>query len=333
MKNNKLLQNLLLLSFSTVFSFFMLEILYRFYLFGWKSLSVKKMNSVHNIGVSGLIVPSPYSEVIYELKPHLRTYFKMAKFETNSRGLRDKEYAIAKLNNTIRIAVIGDSFTMPAGVNIEEAYHRLLEEKLNEEQRGLSYEFINFGVGGYSLRQYWGVIKYKAKEYEPDIILVGFCPSNDYNIPSEKHFQNQYKVKRQTYPFFKLFALNEMIRGIKKRLAKRDFQENQVGNQYGVSKEKQEYGRNYFSKMGIFSKENNIPIVVVFLARRPFKHSKLTEKLTIDSGLYFLDVSSSFKGKNLKDYKIYAIDNHPNGKANKIFAERIYDYLDEMSLL
>ena len=37
---------------------------------------------------------------------------------------------------------------MPAGVKIEESFHSILEEKLNKEQRDVTYQFINFGVGG-----------------------------------------------------------------------------------------------------------------------------------------------------------------------------------------
>ncbi len=48
------------------------------------------------MGVSGLIKPSSYTKIIFELKPNLNTYFKMARFMTNSCGLRDKEYLVDK---------------------------------------------------------------------------------------------------------------------------------------------------------------------------------------------------------------------------------------------
>lgn len=180
--------NLLLFIISTLFMLLIAEIIFRFYLFGWNSFSIEKMNSVHHLGTSSLVQPSPYSEMIYELKPHLNSYFKLAIFKTNAQGLRDKEYSIIKPKNSFRVAVIGDSFTMPAGVNIENAYHSLLEKKLNSEQAEVSYEFINFGVGGYNLRQYLGVLKYKALKYNPEMILIGFCPSNDDSDSTRKIF-------------------------------------------------------------------------------------------------------------------------------------------------
>ena len=129
--------NLVLTGLSIVFAVFFAEVLFRFYLFEWDSFSIEKVNSVHDMGISGFIQPSPYPEIVYELKPDLSGYFKMVRFKTNSQGLRDKEYSIVRPNNTFRVAVIGDSFTMPAGVNIEMAYHTLLEKKFNQEQKDI----------------------------------------------------------------------------------------------------------------------------------------------------------------------------------------------------
>ena len=67
MKNKdiiKLMLNIFTLLVSLILSVFFLELAYRFYMFGWDSLSIEKMNSVHNIGKSGLIKTSQYSEII-----------------------------------------------------------------------------------------------------------------------------------------------------------------------------------------------------------------------------------------------------------------------------
>ncbi|MFH1799245.1 MAG: hypothetical protein ABH891_00160 [Candidatus Omnitrophota bacterium] len=80
------------------------------------------MDTVHDISRSGLFQAGD-SGINRELKPNLNRYFKMARFRTNSAGLRDKEYPIRKAPGTFRVAVLGDSFTMPAGVEIEDAFH------------------------------------------------------------------------------------------------------------------------------------------------------------------------------------------------------------------
>jgi len=313
--------NLVLMGLSVVFVVFFAEVLFRFYLFGWDSFSIEKVNSVQAIGTSGFIQPSSYPEIIYELKPDLSGYFKMARFETNSQGLRDKEYSIVRPNNTFRVAVIGDSFTMPAGVNLEMAYHTLLEEKFNQEQKDVSFEFINFGVGGYNLRQYLGVIQYKALKYDPQLILIGFCPSNDHLVPPDKLFQKQFKPNRKTYPFFESFL-------IKQALSRVNFKKGE--NFYKRQHKQEQYMKRIFSKIATISKEKNIPVVVAYLSYRQAPRTQLIKRIVTEKGFHFIDVTPSFHGTNVLDYRIYAIDSHPNGKANKIFADTIYNYLKDM---
>ena len=323
---NGIIINIMLFCCAIIFSLFCLEIFYRFYLFGWDGLSIEKMNSLRHLGVSDLIQPAQYPEVVYELKPNLRTYSKMSKFETNSQGLADKEYSIDKPVNTFRVAVIGDSFTMGIGIDIDEIYHTLLEEGLNKSQEKVSYEFINFGVAGYYLRQYLAVIKHKALKFNPNLILIGFCPDNDHEVPSDEIFEKRFIPKRQTYPFWgplieKLFR-HVLINMIRNRRPEEP-----------PSQDQKEYMNKIFSKMHDTSQENNIPIVVIYLSYWQ-RESKPIEELVTANGLLFVDVSSSFVAAKVSDYAIYhPIDSHPNGKANRIFADKIYNFLIERKLL
>ena len=48
------------------------------------------MNSVNGTGTAGIIQPSCYPEIVYELRPDLDTWLKLTRFRTNSQGLRDQ---------------------------------------------------------------------------------------------------------------------------------------------------------------------------------------------------------------------------------------------------
>jgi hypothetical protein len=331
-KKKQLLANILVLFFTVLLTFLILEASFRLFLFGRDSFSVTKMNSVHHIGDAGLLQPSNHPEIAFELKPNLNTYFKLASFKTNSQGLRDKEYEISKPNNTFRVAVIGDSFTMASGVEIEEAFHTLLEDKLNKEHRNLTYELINFAVGGYSLRQYWAIIKYKAREYNPDLIIIGFCPFNDHQISPDEIFKQPFKAKDKTYPFYRSFVIDQFLTFIKIRQHKTDNGDKEKkGN---TQQQRLQYISEIFTEMYNFSKNQNIPIVIANLSHRyDPKRSKPLEEMVVSSGLYFVDLSLPFKGTNVRKYRIYAIDDHPNNKANRIFAEQLYDYLHKMNFI
>ena len=173
MNKKNFFTNGLLLLISTALSLLALEQSYRYFLFGSASFSIAKMNSINGLGELGLLKRSDHPELVYELVPNANTLHKLVVLETNSAGLRDKEYSLAKTDDTFRVAVIGDSFIMADGITIEETFHSLLEERLNKEQEDVTYQFINFGASAYSLKQYLEVMKHKALAYDPDLILVG----------------------------------------------------------------------------------------------------------------------------------------------------------------
>ncbi len=322
-----------ILIFSSILSFILLEISYRYAVFGTNSLSYEKMNSVTPLGLSGLIETSPDPQIVYQLKPNLNTYFKMAKFQTNSKGLRDKEYSMTKPENTIRVAVVGDSFTMPAGVRIEDAYHSILEEELNTSCSGKSYEFINFAVGGYYLSQYWAVIKNKIVDWDPDMILIGLCEYNDFEIPPEKLFEGKYRVKEKGNPFFLQSFAIKGIRQLIKNVYHRDSDDNhELSSKPKFTDEQVDYMNKIFSKIGTFGKENNIPIVVATLGITPNENEEF-ESIAKSNGLYYADLTTSFDGTKISQYSIYKTDNHPNSKAHQVFANKLREYLDKTKLL
>jgi len=210
-------KELILLLITIILCFLFLEIFVRLYYFGPKALSPYEGNHLIHIGRSGLIQTSDNCEIIYELKPNLDTYFKLTEFKTNSKGLRDKEYSINKPNNTYRVVVLGDSLSMPSGVDIDYAYHSILEHNFNQEDDSQIYEFINFGVGGYKLNQYLETLKNKSLEYNPDHVLIGICLTNDIPIKSENHIDCNYKPEKtiNTYIFpMSFFVLYSKIKAI-----------------------------------------------------------------------------------------------------------------------
>jgi len=57
------------------------------------------------------------------------------------------------------------------------------------------------------------------------------------------------------------------------------------------------------------------------------------DSIVTNSGLDYLDATSSFEGAKISEYSIYPTDNHPNSKANLVFASVIREYLNENKLL
>ena len=321
----KLLGNLIVLTLSTVLGLILLETAYRFYLFGWDAFSIEKVNSVNALGLSDLLQRSSNPDLVFELKPNVDTYFKLVPFQTNTHGLRDKEYPLDKPEDVLRVAVLGDSFTLPSGVAIEDAFHSLLEDRLNLDNGTVRYEFINFAVGAYTLQQYLSTIRYKALEYDPDLILIGFCAGNDHKVFLPDRFPDRYRPKGRTYPFYGSFVVNAVTLKL---------QEARVEEERGRLTDRQaRYLERVFGELAALSEAEKIPVVLIYLSNQE-ENYKPIEKLALANGIeHFLDVSSAFRGTNLSDYRILPIDNHPNAKAHQIFADRIYEYLVQKDLL
>jgi len=322
----KLLTSLLLLLVTSAVCLFLLETSYRFYLFGGNMFSIEKLNSVHPIGLSGLLQPSPYQDLLFELKPNQNTYFKLVPFVTNSHGLRDKEYSLEKPEGILRVAVMGDSFTLPSGVAIEDAYHSRIEDRLNQGRERVGYQLLNFAVGAYTLEQYLMAIRHKALAYDPDLILIGYCAGNDDNVYQPDQFPDPYDPLEKSHPFYGSFALDAV---------RFKLQSMRIEQELGRELEERQvrYLARVFSELSDLGRKEGIPIVVVNLFNQPSNYKPIQEIALANGIEHFLDTSAAFRDTNLDDYRILPIDNHPNAEAHRIFAELIYEYLVRHDLL
>src|SRR6185295_39399 len=83
--------------------------------------------------------------------------------------------------NTVRIAVLGDSFTEAMHVPLEQTFWFLLQQKLQQCNAfpGKQVEVINFGVSGYGTAQELLTLRQKVWSYSPDIVILAFTTYND----------------------------------------------------------------------------------------------------------------------------------------------------------
>jgi len=99
----------------------------------------------------------------------------------NSRGWRDRDYALHKRPGTYRIVVLGDSFVAALNVELEETFHKRLESMLNESppSPATRYEVIALGRAGTTTEQQLGFFEELGASFDPDLVLLCFYPGND----------------------------------------------------------------------------------------------------------------------------------------------------------
>jgi GDSL-like Lipase/Acylhydrolase family len=99
----------------------------------------------------------------------------------NSDGLRDREHPKAKPTGTVRIAVLGDSFSEAMHLPMEQTFWSLLERRLQECNAfpGKNVEVINFGVSGYGTAQELLTLRQRVWDYSPDLVVLAITTYND----------------------------------------------------------------------------------------------------------------------------------------------------------
>lgn len=296
----------------------------RWHMFGRAAWSYSMMKSVRHVGVSGLLQASEHQDILWELRPNLDTLYKLKPFKTNSVGLRDQEYPLTKPAQTFRIAVIGDSYTMGEGVAIDEVYHSRIEKKLNEEHDGRAYELINFGVAGYSLPQYLATIDHRVLPYHPDLILIGFCAANDSKKPNLEAFKQPYMVKPLGNGFLQMYFF-EHIGNVYKNLYK------YIRNRYPGYNADGPYLEGEFEKIAKLTAAHGIPVAIAYIDNRAASADfNMIREAAAKHHFEFIDGTTGFSPQLSPDHIIYLTDGHPNGKANAIIADALYDGLKQV---
>ena len=137
----------------------------------------------------------------FALRPGLEGHYQRegeSYVRINSDGQRDREHAKAKPPDTVRIAVLGDSFVEAMHVPMEQTFWSLLERKLEECHAfpGKHVEVLNFGVSGYGTAQELMTLRKKVWDYSPDIVVLAFTTYNDV------YDNSRALSKTQDVPYF-----------------------------------------------------------------------------------------------------------------------------------
>jgi len=98
---------------------------------------------------------------------------------TNSKGVRaDSEIPYEKPEGVKRIVLLGDSFAMGFGVNLEDTFSSQMQKFLKNQ--GINTEIINLGIPTYGNAEALIALKEEGLKYQPDLVVLAWHPS-DYS--------------------------------------------------------------------------------------------------------------------------------------------------------
>jgi hypothetical protein len=99
----------------------------------------------------------------------------------NREGFRGPETTIAKPAGTVRIAVLGDSFTEAQQVPEDSTFSAVIARSVAAcpALRGRKVEVLNFGVNGYGTTQELMTLRHQVWQFSPDIVVLAVFTGND----------------------------------------------------------------------------------------------------------------------------------------------------------
>lgn len=143
--------------------------------------------------VTGLAKPSFYTYDPYRgwaLIPGAEGWQRdegVAYVKMNREGFRGPEYSRTKPPGTLRIAVLGDSYTEAQQVPFPQTFCSVVQRELAERLVGSNalgmhvkrVEVMDFGCDSYGTAQELMTLRHQAWQYSPDIVVLAFFPGND----------------------------------------------------------------------------------------------------------------------------------------------------------
>lgn len=310
----------------------MVEATFRVYLYGPAALNPVKMNSFNQIHHAEVLQPAENPRVMFELRPNLDAWYKGTHFVTNTAGLRDAEYAQTKPADTFRIAVLGSSWTMGSGVDIDSVWHSRIEQRLNEISAA-PVEVINFGVDQYGLAEIIATLESKALAYKPDLIVVAltyYTPTVLWPEPPQP-----YKVLPRRHPFFDLHALRVLDHRFGWGLYPPDTSvRRQVAGTDNFNRQLERAG----SELARIARSSGTPMAIVKLAyMRSWRQNKGTGNLLLTGNpdFAYLDVTDvvAKAGYTPAQMAISVWDSHPNELAHELIGAAVLEALAAGGLL
>jgi lysophospholipase L1-like esterase len=299
--------------------------------------------------MTGLVQPSPWDDIVYELKPNQSGIFRDQPFSINSHGFRGPEYLPEKEPGTFRIVGLGDSVMFGWGVGQEEFYLHLLEEELNGQYGGdLKFEVLDFAVPGYNTAIEVAVLEHKALAFDPDLVIIEFV-NNDYGLPLFMQKPRDAFALKRSYLAEFIASRFRRAPGGGTDLIAMDFR-NYEGEDRSMILEQYQHmvGEEGFkramNRLGRLTRERDIPVIVTTGVKQE-NQGRTLRKVVNRLGfnlLYLKPYSDAYvKRSGIEDTPearkkalwVSPSDHHPNARGHTIWIDALTDKLRELEVI
>ncbi len=273
----------------------------------------------------------------FELKPNVHETIFGRPFTTNSHGLRDREYTIAKPEGVYRIALLGSSMDMGWGVGTDDTYENKLEDWLNAHaaKRGIArrFEVVNFAMAAYSPLHRLESFHSKALAYKPDLVVYSATMLDSRLL--EIHVRNAIVEGIDLiYPFLKS-SIAEM------NISQVDRTGNKDTLKAKVRPHLESINESAIASLTSMCRSEGLPLAMAIIPRvgesdSPENRAPSVRRLNTIAkmfGITMLDLSPTFDDRDPSKIEIAAWDDHPNALGHKLlFQSLAHKIVDDVFL-
>jgi len=267
-------------------------------------------------------------------------------FFTNEEGFRDAANGplASKGPGEFRVVVLGDSFTVCAGVPFAELASTRLESLLRSRAGSRPVRVVNLGVAGYSIIEHAALLDEVALKLEPDCVLLENYVPNDYET---KTWLNNREIalghtKPQPPRWIDTLYLNQAFGPTVESLWGR-FTSRVLPVRPAAAPSRPAFGEgsagwnentSALLRIAARTRERGIPFRVCLLPHpsnfaKQTAHHETVARFCREHEIAATDVLPRLiaTGKSPRAFRINLIDSHPNAAYNAVVAEAMLEAL------
>jgi len=267
-----------------------------------------------------------------ELRPNITAIDKGRSFVTNQWGMRDQEYDKIKPPGTFRIAILGSSHTVGAGVVIQHTFPSLVEQRLNSDDFDSPFrkvEILNFASAGDSILRRLTRLQKKALDFDIDAVV-------DMSVSGEAFLA---VTNLRDAVINKTPDLDAHLLDIINRAAVTSEMSTEAIDSR-LSPFAAEILRFGYQQLAMTARQNQVEALVFVLPRLDDTDAIYREewesisKLVRKAGLIAVNLEGVYGPLNDRStLKLASWDWHPNTEGHALLAERIYQELVRLDYL
>ena len=278
----------------------------------------------------------PNSQLVYHYPDNRRGYFdehNTVVGTINAKGFRGPDVPFKKPNGVVRLAFLGDSFTLGIGVRDDDTLPAWVERTLRIENGKI--QALNFGVSGTSTHRQVELLRQYVTEFDPDIVVLVIFLNDPYLGGTMRYMSRPRifkKVRQHT------FALNALLRSIEGPFMHRkmihEYREGYVEGSPGWESMKSALrdAKSLAEESGFQLVFAVYPVLFQLNDRYPFKsvHETLVNFAT-SLDVPCCDLLTAFQGRQDAELWVHPADRHPNEEAHRLAAAEFVGWLSKQS--